>query len=52
MAKRVIVIGLDGMPLTVLFKLIDLSVMPYTKHLIQKSLVRDLYVDLLFTLVS
>ena len=52
MAKRVTVIGLDGMPLAVLFRLIDLSAMPYTKHLVQKSLVRDLYVDLPFTLAS
>ena len=52
MPKHAIILGLDGMPLAVLFKLIDLGVMPYTKHLVQKSLIRNLNVGLPFTLAS
>ena len=48
----VVVLGLDGMSLNVLFRLIDLGVMPYVKHLVQKSFVKDLNVDLPFTLSS
>jgi len=50
--RRAVVLGLDGMSSNILQRLMEHGKAPYIKYLVNRSKVRELYVDLSFTLVS